>query len=128
MAKPVSRPAGDGVDEDGGIFEVPTQDAFLDDKKSLDQKRDLDIDIKTAPTPEGGEAHEKDSRDDSEAPVIVTGADAALHLLPLRDDGDPALTFRSIFLATILSAFQAVMSQIYIVRVPDPWPFMVARR
>lgn len=45
--------------------------------------------------------------------IIVTGADAAKHLLPLRDDGQPALTFRSMFLATILSGFQAVMSQIY---------------
>lgn len=48
--------------------------------------------------------------------IIVTGADAAAHLLPLRDDGEPALTFRSLFLATVLSAFQAVMKQIYSVR------------
>ncbi|TGO83595.1 hypothetical protein BPOR_0622g00030 [Botrytis porri] len=45
--------------------------------------------------------------------IIVTGADAAAHLLPLRDYGQPALSFRSIFLATILSGFQAVMYQIY---------------
>ncbi|KAK4131015.1 OPT superfamily oligopeptide transporter [Trichocladium antarcticum] len=49
----------------------------------------------------------------SDDAIIITGADAALHLLPLRDDGEPALSFRSIFLATILSAFQAVMNQIY---------------
>lgn len=51
--------------------------------------------------------------DDSDHRIIVTGADAAAHLLPMRDDQDPALTFRSIFLATILSAFQAVVYQIY---------------
>ncbi|EED14685.1 oligopeptide transporter, putative [Talaromyces stipitatus ATCC 10500] len=45
--------------------------------------------------------------------IIITGADAAKHLLPLRDDRQPSLTFRSIFLATVLSGFQAVMSQIY---------------
>ncbi|KAJ5475523.1 hypothetical protein N7539_007810 [Penicillium diatomitis] len=45
--------------------------------------------------------------------VIVTGADAALHLLPLRDDFDRALTFRSMVLATGLSCFSAVMYQIY---------------
>ncbi|EPS26976.1 hypothetical protein PDE_01916 [Penicillium oxalicum 114-2] len=45
--------------------------------------------------------------------VIVTGADAALHLLPLRDDFDRALTVRSMFLATGLSCFSAVMYQIY---------------
>lgn len=45
--------------------------------------------------------------------IIITGADAAAHLLPLRDDGEPSVTFRSLFLATCLSAFQAIMSQIY---------------
>ena len=46
-------------------------------------------------------------------PIIVTGADAAAHLLPLRDDGDPALTFRGMVLATVLTGFQATMTQIY---------------
>lgn len=50
---------------------------------------------------------------DDEDKIIVTGADAANHLLSLRDDGQPALTFRSIVLASGLSAFQAAMSQIY---------------
>lgn len=52
---------------------------------------------------------------DSEDVIIITGQDAAQHLLPLRDDGEPSLTFRGILLATILSAFQAVMYQIYTV-------------
>ena len=52
---------------------------------------------------------------DDEDHVIITGADAAAHLLPMRDDQESALTFRSIFLATILSAFQAVVYQIYMV-------------
>lgn len=54
-----------------------------------------------------------------ENPIIVTGADAAQYLLPLRDDGEPSLTFRAIFLATLLSGFQAVMSQIYYVSLND---------
>ncbi|KXT14950.1 hypothetical protein AC579_4388 [Pseudocercospora musae] len=45
--------------------------------------------------------------------IIITGEDAAAYLLPMRDDGDPAVTLRSLFLATGLSAFQAVMTQIY---------------
>ena len=53
---------------------------------------------------------------DSEDVIIITGADAAAHLLPLRDDGEPALTFRSLFLASCLACFQAVMNQIYQVR------------
>lgn len=47
--------------------------------------------------------------------IIRTAQDAATHLLPLRDDFDPALTFRSMFLSTGLAAFQAVMYQIYMV-------------
>lgn len=47
--------------------------------------------------------------------IIVTGADASAHLLPLRDDSEQALTFRSIFLSSILASFQAVMNQIYAV-------------
>jgi hypothetical protein len=50
---------------------------------------------------------------DDEDHIIVTGADAAAHLLPMRDDFDPALTFRSILLASVLAAFQAVVYQIY---------------
>ncbi|KAH6632556.1 OPT oligopeptide transporter [Chaetomium tenue] len=55
----------------------------------------------------------QEKEDGSEDVIIITGADAATHLLPLRDDHDPSLTFRGLFLATGLSAFQAVMYQIY---------------
>ncbi|XPT03472.1 hypothetical protein M3J09_012564 [Ascochyta lentis] len=53
------------------------------------------------------------AQNDDKEHVIITGADAAAHLLPLRDDQEPALTFRSLFLASILSAFQSVVYQIY---------------
>ncbi|KAG5949014.1 hypothetical protein E4U53_006076 [Claviceps sorghi] len=59
---------------------------------------------------QGGDK-ERDS--DNEDAIIITGYDASQHLLPLRDDFEPALTFRSIVLASALSIFQAVMSQIY---------------
>lgn len=64
---------------------------------------------------ESKESHALSDSDDgrSDDVIIITGADAAAHLLPLRDDGEPALTFRSLVLATALSAFQAVMTQIY---------------
>lgn len=57
---------------------------------------------------------ESEEKQDGEV-IIRTAKDAATHLLPMRDDFDPALTFRSIFLATGLAAFQAVMYQIYMV-------------
>ncbi|KAJ4419938.1 hypothetical protein N0V82_004652 [Gnomoniopsis sp. IMI 355080] len=50
---------------------------------------------------------------DTQDAIIITGKDASEHLLSLGDDHDPALTFRSIVLATVLSCFSAVMAQIY---------------
>lgn len=80
------------------------------------------VEEELAPSP-GDEKHapqytERDDgltekEDAATVPIIVTGADAAAHLLPLRDDGDAALTFRGMVLATCLSGFQAVMTQIY---------------
>lgn len=72
--------------------------------------------IKAAPSAGDDGDHDKD--DDgrsSDEVIIITGADAARHLLPMRDDFDTALTFRSLLLASGLSCFQAVMSQIYTV-------------
>jgi len=60
-----------------------------------------------------GDAVAGDSDGDSDDVIIVTGADASAHLLPLRDDFDPVLTFRSILIASGLACFQAVMYQIY---------------
>ena len=45
--------------------------------------------------------------------IIRSGLDAANNLLSLRDDGDPALTVRSMVLGTLMAAFQASMNQIY---------------
>ncbi|KAF7914799.1 hypothetical protein BELL_0070g00310 [Botrytis elliptica] len=95
---------------EGHIVSVPTHHE-IDEKLRISadnreiSKDTLDIDTK--------ELSDKSRDDDSDDVIIVTGADAAAHLLPLRDDGQPALSFRSIFLATILSGFQAVMYQIY---------------
>ncbi|KAM0273268.1 hypothetical protein ACHAQH_008337 [Verticillium albo-atrum] len=74
----------------------------------LNEKSEFDI---TAAPTFGSETQEKGIVD--EEVIIITGADAAHHLLPLRDDFDPVITFRSLLLATCLSGFQAVMQQIY---------------
>jgi len=60
------------------------------------------------------ERHDESDSDSKDA-IIVTGADASRHLLPMRDDHDSALTFRSILLSSGLACFQAVMYQIYTV-------------
>jgi hypothetical protein len=45
-------------------------------------------------------------------PVIRTGADVSNYLLDVRDDGDPALTFRSLVLGTVFAGLGAAMCQV----------------
>ncbi|KAK3994331.1 OPT oligopeptide transporter [Cladorrhinum sp. PSN332] len=98
---------------EGKVVEIPNHDAI---NAALDEKS------AAAPTyvSDGDSNGNKetvvvDSADDSdnEGAIIITGSDAAKYLLPMRDDGEPALSFRSLFLASCLACFQAVMSQIY---------------
>jgi hypothetical protein len=117
-----SNPLGDALilgapGIDGKAVNLPSHgaiNAFSDEKHRLashddnhDKKVALDPEIKDALSTYGIADR------DNEEHIIITGADAAAHLLSLRDDFEPALTFRSIFLASILSAFQAVVYQIY---------------
>ncbi|KAG6284246.1 hypothetical protein E4U46_007369 [Claviceps purpurea] len=84
--------------------------------KAVDMSSYPVSDEKTVPTPSDAVVVNDDGKEgasDDEDRVIVTGYDAAQHLLSLRDDFEPALTFRSIVVASALAAFQAVMSQIY---------------
>lgn len=104
----------DGSQASGADYELtPYQDAAPAYNEETGKKGALEPEITAVPTPDGA----SDSFDKTDDPdhIIVTGADAAAHLLPLRDDGDPSVTFRGIFLASCLSAFQAVMNQIYTV-------------
>lgn len=88
------------------LVPIPAYDA-------VDKKGAQEPEITAVQTPDSA-SDGYDKSDDSDH-IIVTGADAAAHLLPLRDDGDPSVTFRGILLASCLSAFQAVMNQIYTV-------------
>lgn len=102
---------------EGKVVEVPTHPEINEkvshagDDSVNEKSGSLDIDITAAPVKESEDGDEPD-KNSAEA-LIITGADAAAHLLPMRDDGDNALTFRGIFIATILSGFQAVVYQIY---------------
>ncbi|KAM7190826.1 OPT oligopeptide transporter [Rhypophila sp. PSN 637] len=60
-----------------------------------------------APSLPEGEVRENEDK------IIITGADASEHLIPLRDDFDPSLTFRSMLLSSMLACFQAIMTQVY---------------
>ncbi|KAM3072319.1 hypothetical protein ACMFMG_009129 [Clarireedia jacksonii] len=105
---------------EGKVAPVPSHQAInekihitADEKETSEEGKGDDLGIETTAIPPTYDSsnHEKDS--ESNDVIIITGTDAATHLLPLRDDGEPALTFRSLFLATILSGFQASMNQIY---------------
>lgn len=84
-------------------------DGLAADKENISKEEAfvLDTELNAPPYHDDGTG-DKETR-------IVTGADAAKYLLPLRDDGEPSLTFRCLFLASVLSCFQAVMTQIYYV-------------
>jgi len=103
---------------EGKVVSVPSHHA-------IDEKRRLSVDeeeigkngtvnttseIKALPEYDDAEPDEHGHSNDV---IIVTGSDAANHMLPLRDDHEPSLTFRALFLATILSGFQASVYQIY---------------
>jgi hypothetical protein len=105
---------------EGKAVALPSHEAinaFSDEKHRVAihdgeiDKGTLEPEIKAALPEYDAGGHDKDG--DGEDHIIVTGADAAAYLLPMRDDFVPALTFRSMFLATILSGFQAVVYQIY---------------
>jgi hypothetical protein len=118
---------------EGKVVEVPSHQAINEktivtapagDSQDAHTEKGGAPDSEINPAPplyEAGSHQDSDEKDNgSEDVIIITGADAAAHLLPLRDDHEPALTFRSLVLATCLSGFQAVVYQIYQVgaRVP----------
>ncbi|KAJ5142152.1 OPT oligopeptide transporter [Penicillium atrosanguineum] len=93
-----------------GVVSVSGHDAF-DEKTTVNVTTKDDHQVTTTSFGSGEDGAEDDRSSDDV--IIVDGTDAANHLLPMRDDGDPALTFRSLLLASGLSCFQAVMYQIY---------------
>ncbi|KAB8298651.1 hypothetical protein EYC80_000829 [Monilinia laxa] len=95
---------------EGHIIPVPTHGEIDEKLRMSAEDREISKETSDFATKELSDASRDDNSDDV---IIITGADAAAHLLPLRDDGQPALSFRSIVLATVLSGFQAVMYQIY---------------
>jgi len=58
-----------------------------------------------------GEVDEKPLHHNGE-PVITTGQDVSYFAVDLRDDGDQALTFRSIFLGTMFAGMGAALVQV----------------
>src|SRR3569833_3268202 len=82
---------------EGKVVSLPTHEAANEkirlEADDVETKKDvLAAEIKAA-QPQTDEEPEEGTEENKNN----TGADAATHLLPLRDDGEPALTFRSLF-------------------------------
>ena len=108
------------------VVSVPTHEAIneklhLSDSHEHDNKQSEKIgtvgsEINAVPATPPFESDDPGKDSDSDDNIIIdTAVLAAQHLLPMRDDHQPSLTFRSLFLASGLSCFQAVMTQIYYV-------------
>lgn len=102
---------GSGISDLGpaGVNDIPYFGGISDDG-NIDEKSDKDrspTDSETAIDQLDKEGHVGDDY------VIRSGVDASKHLLSLRDDEDPVLTFRSALLGTAFACFQAAMNQIY---------------
>jgi hypothetical protein len=99
------------------IVAEPTGISLSDSQDSVQEKTAVTVATEDTPKSSGDDPGGENDIENEHA-IVVTGADAALHLLPLRDDFDSVLTFRSILLASGLACFQAVMFQIYQVNKP----------
>lgn len=114
--KVVSVPSHDVINEKLHLGSDHDNEEDAMDFKHSEKEARVGTEINAVPAaPLYEEDHpERDNDSESDDDIIIdTAALAARHLLPLRDDRQPALSFRSIFLASGLSCFQAVMSQIY---------------
>lgn len=95
------------------IFRVPIEPVYTDEKQihSDDGKESpLEKDIIVV---EDFSDRESARLVDSE-PIIRTGEDVSNFLFDVRDDGDPALTFRSFVIGTVVAALGAAMSQVLV--------------
>ena len=72
----------------------------VDEKESQYNIDDNSLDDDSKPTCQKGE------------PVITTGFDVSRFVVDIRDDEDPALTFRSMFLGTMFAGMGAALSEV----------------
>lgn len=102
----------------------PTEDVEItvSTTEPIDEKTSVTGLTKDKAQTSGNERFGETDRDSADV-IIVTGADVATHLLPMRDDFDRTLTFRAAILGSGLAAFLAVMTQIYTVR---KFPFRIS--
>ncbi|CAO1612567.1 unnamed protein product [Parajaminaea phylloscopi] len=108
--------AEDEKDTDGGK-RTPGDGKLSNEKTSSDGAHRVVQDVVQAEDDEefdelsGNNATKYDAQGN---PIIRTGYDVSRHIVDVRDDGDPALTFRSLVLGTIFTALSSAITMIYI--------------
>ncbi|KAI1377096.1 OPT peptide transporter Mtd1 [Hypoxylon crocopeplum] len=100
---------------------IDAVDATKEDKQAIVTEEPVALDDNTAVAlsrETGKQGPEASQHDDAAVyvnghPIIRNGADVSRFLISSRDDGDPALTFRSIILGTVFTAFSSVITMLY---------------
>ena len=105
--------SNDDVDQLPKMPAVPPSPAeSFDEKKALEKRlsSDSSLDHKV----EHGVYYDEDEdiKYVNGEPVITSGRDVSRYLIDVRDDGDPALTFRSLFLGTVFAGLGAALCQV----------------
>lgn len=102
--------------------------AHVHDEKLLSSNGDVDVvNEKEGYYSDGKESQlESSTAEDSSVewvngePVISNGRDVSKYLIDVRDDGDPAITFRSLVLGTVFAGLGATLVQVCIVGLWSP--------
>ncbi|RDX52925.1 oligopeptide transporter [Lentinus brumalis] len=103
----------DGVDQLPKLPATPSSPAAsFDEKKVLEKHRSSDSYL--GHKIEHGSAYDEEVEYVNGEPVITSGRDVSRYLVDVRDDGDPALTFRSLFIGTVFAGLGAALCQIYL--------------
>ena len=100
------------------VLRDPADAVVYADEKKLQQDDSTENVAKKAESLYGKDSSIEDlSTDDGPLlvngePVIRNGEDVSNYLLDVRDDGDPAMTFRSLVLGTVFAGLGAAMCQV----------------
>ena len=107
--------SNDGVDQLPQLPATPPSPAEIYDEKKVLEKRlssDSSLNHKVHKVEHGVYDDDDEVQYVNGEPVITSGWDVSRYLIDVRDDGDPALTFRSLFLGTVFAGLGAALCQV----------------
>ncbi|KAF5356761.1 hypothetical protein D9756_006727 [Leucocoprinus leucothites] len=95
------------------ISKSNTSNDLNNEIEKLDYYDNKDNNEKVDSVSEGSFVKDEEGQTLNGEPVITTGLDVSRYVVDLRDDGDPALTFRSLTMGTVFAGLGAALCQIY---------------